>query len=223
VPIFLRCAVGFHKVFSLSLETLKYLRLLVPGIIIVIFWGLLGKWTGDWKFDAPKSLSDLAKTLPAIIAGVIYYVTPLRDWANRRNHADVKLNIMNGITDIAGDDTDQQKSKWPNVKMLFYRIVDSDESLKIQSKRAYFNGLLWTSTADLKAISILFAVYSILHHFIFSSQGALIGVVVFSLIAAATWPISWKLTALHMEISDGQIDIIRKFHSDKVKAYFEND
>lgn len=89
----------------MSLETLKYLRLLVPGIIIVIFWALLGNWTGDWMIDAPKSLSDLAKTLPAIITGVVYYVTPLRDWANRRNHADVKSNIVHGISDISGDDT----------------------------------------------------------------------------------------------------------------------
>lgn len=173
--------------------------------------------------DAPKSLSDLAKTLPAIITGVVYYVTPLRDWANRRNHADVKSNIVHGISDISGDDTDQQKLEWSNVKILFYKIVDADESLKVQSKRAYFNGLLWTSTADLKAISILFAAYSTLYHFIFSSQGALCGAVVFSLIAAATWPISWKLTAIHKKISDVQIDIIRKLHSDEVKAYFEND
>jgi hypothetical protein len=126
----------------LSLETLKYLRLIVPGTIVVIFWGCLGKWTGDWKFVAPESMSDVAKILPAIIAGVIYYITPLRDWANRSNHNNVKSNIMHGLADIAGGDIVQKEYEWSNVKMLFYKLVESDETLKVQSKRAYFNGLL---------------------------------------------------------------------------------
>lgn len=207
----------------MSLEALLRNRLIVPGILIILFWTILGNMTGDWKFELPETPKDIGNMIPAIIAAIVYRTTPLRNWANQKNHNAVNTNIRTSLTEIGEGDPNSDKAGWKNIKGLFYRIIDSDESLKVQAKRAYFNGLLWTSVADLKAISIIYAVLSIAYHFSFSSQGALLSAGLFSLVALGTWPLSWKITAQHIQIGDEQLDRIRNFHSSQVKDYFEDD
>ena len=208
----------------MSLDLLKLLRLLVPGFLVVAGWALLGKFTGDWKVDTPLIPETLGKTAPAIIVAVLYYAFPrFRQWANRRNHDEVKADITEGLIDIGGGDAGSVKTDWKNIRPIFYRIVNSDQSLMTQSKRAMFNGLLWTSVADLKVISIGYAIVSTIYHFAFDSQGALIGLALSAFIAVATIPISWSLTKQHKEIGDKQLDIIRKFHSKELREYFEDE
>ncbi|WP_299500426.1 hypothetical protein [uncultured Roseobacter sp.] len=205
----------------MTIETLKKLRFLVPGIIIFTFWALLGSFTGDWKVQTSLSPDAIGKTTAAFVLGLLYYVLPLRDWANRRNYDVVNSNITQALTKIGSEDVSPKKFSWQQIKPLFYRLVNSDDSLTIQSKRAMFNGLLWTSTADARAISIIFTMISAAYHFAFDSQGALIGALVFAITAAVTWPVSWVLTEMHKSIGNEQIEIIRSFHSSEVKEFFK--
>jgi hypothetical protein len=39
---------------------------------------------------------------------------------------------------------------------VFYKLVDNDESLKKKTNNVYFNGIFWTSSADLLLISLVF-------------------------------------------------------------------
>ena len=39
---------------------------------------------------------------------------------------------------------------------VFYKLVDNDESLKKKANNVYFNGIFWTSSADLLLISLVF-------------------------------------------------------------------
>ncbi|MBM1818045.1 hypothetical protein [Pseudosulfitobacter pseudonitzschiae] len=207
----------------MSIETLKKLRFLVPGIIIFLFWAMLGSFTGDWKVQTSLAPDEVGKTASAFVLGLLYYVLPLRDWANRRNHDAVNSNISQALIKIGSDGRNPDKSSWQQIKPLFYRLVNADDSLTNQSKRAMFNGLLWTSSADARAISIIFMIISVAYHFAFDSQGALMGVFVFAAIAVFTWPISWTLTEMHKRIGDEQIEIIRSFHSSEVEEFFRNE
>lgn len=207
----------------MSIETLKKLRFLVPGIMIFSFWAMLGSFTGDWKVQTSFEPEAFGKTSTAFVLGLLYYVLPLRDWANRRNYDAVNSNIAQALIKIGSGDASPKRSSWQQIKPLFYKLVNADESLTNQSKRAMFNGLLWTSTADARAISIIFTIVSFVYYFVFDSQRALIGAFVFAVVAAVTWPISWALTKIHKGIGDEQIEIIRSFYSSEVKEFFKNE
>lgn len=207
----------------MSIETLKKLRFLVPGIIIVLFWVMLGSLTGDWKVQTSLALDELGNTAFALVLGLLYYVLPLRNWANRRYYDAVNSNITQALIEIGSGGGNPDKSSWKDIKPLFYRLVDNDESLTKQSRIAMFNGLLWTSSADARAIAIIFTIISVVYNFAFDSQGALIGVIIFSAIAAVTWPISYALTEMHKRIGDEQIEIIRRFYSREVEEFFGNE
>lgn len=207
----------------MPLDVLKSLRFITPGVIIVLFWSFLGSVTGDWKLDVPESASDIQTFLPAIIAGLVYYLTPLRDWANKKHFLLVNENIRQGLIRIGSGDVASPRSDWQKLRRLFYKVVDSDESLKVQAKRAYFNGYIWTTVADVKALSLVFAVYALLHHFVFDSQGALIGFAAFSILAALCWPVGAKITEKHLHIGDEQISTIEQFHRTAICEYFSKD
>ena len=207
----------------MPIEVLKSLRFITPGIIIVLFWSLLGSVTGDWKIEVPQSMTDATSYLPAIIAGLVYYLTPLRDWANRKHFGSINENIRQKMVEIGGAELDSPRSKWPKLRRLFYKIVDSDDSLKVHATRAYFNGYIWTTTADTKAIALFFAAYALLHHFSFASQGALLGFGVFAAIALICWPIGEIITRKHKAIGDEQLGIIEQFHKQQIIEYFSED
>ena len=182
---------------------------------------MLGRFTGDWEVKTSLAPEEVGKTIAIVVFGLLYYVLPLRNWANRRNYNAVHSNITHALIEIGSDGEDPDKSSWQKIKPLFYKLVNADSSLTIQSKRAMFNGLLWTSIADARAISIIFTIISIIYHFVFESLGALMGVLVFSAISAVTWPISWVLTDMHKRIGEEQIEIIRSFYSSEVKEFFK--
>ena len=184
---------------------------------------MLGSFTGDWKVQTSLAPDEVGKTASAVILGFLYYVLPLRDWANRRNYDAVNSNITRALIEIGGNGGNPSKSSWQQIKPLFYKLVNADDSLTNQSRRAMFNGLLWTSSADARAISVIFTIISVTYHFAFDSQGALMGVLVFSAIAVVTWPISWRLTEIHKRIGDDQVEIIRSFHSREVRDFFKNE
>lgn len=207
----------------MPIELLKSLRFITPGIIIIFSWAFLGKLTGDWKIAVPQKISDIGSYLPAIVAAGVYYLTPLRDWANRKHFDSINQNIRCKLAKIAAVDLGNPRAAWPNLRRLFYRIVDSDNSLQLHAKRAYFNGFIWTTIADVKAIALVFAAFALLYHFLFSSQGALWGVLIFSFFAGICWPLGATITRKHKEIGDEQIAIIDQFHRDQVLKFFSED
>ncbi|WP_133840833.1 hypothetical protein [Pelagimonas phthalicica] len=98
----------------------------------------------------------------------------------------VNSNITQALIIIGSESGNTGKSSWQLIKPLFYRLFNADDSLTIQPRKAMFNGLLWTTSADARAISILFTIISVAYHFVLDSQGALEGVFVFAAIAAVT-------------------------------------
>lgn len=206
----------------MSIELLNSLRFIAPGIIIVLFWSILGSLTGDWKIEIPQKLSDIGSYISAIVVAALYYLTPLRDWANRKHFNLISENIRRSLVEIGGGDIGSPLSKWSKLRRLFYRIIDSDASLTIKAKQAYFNGFIWTTIADIKVISLAFATYALLYGLIISSQGSLFGSVLFLFVATICWAIGYVVTQKHKAISDEQLKIIRQFHRHTVSQHFRS-
>jgi hypothetical protein len=102
------------------------------------------------------------------------------------------------------------------VRGIFYGIVDSDPSLRIKSKLAYYNGYFWTTVADVRALSAVFTIASILIFTVtFVASGnfrPLLSVAFFSALYLITFPASASLTRRHKDIGDEQIEIIEHNH-----------
>lgn len=204
----------------MSIDLLKSLRFITPGIVIFLYWALLGNITGDWKIEVPDSVSDIRSYTPVILAAAFYYLTPIRDWANRKHFDAINKNIRDRLVIIGGGDPDSKSSEWSRLRRLFYKIVDSDASLQLHAKRAYFNGYFWTTTADIKAISMIFSVISLAYYFLFAAQDALLGFVAYSILAVICWPVGFIITRKHKEIGDEQLAIIEQFFKEQVVSYF---
>jgi hypothetical protein len=140
----------------MSLSIQKYLRVLVPGLLL---YGLLVIfcWTTQWcNLAIPQTWEEATKLLAAILLGVAYHFTGLRELSNRFYHFDINSNIVRTLTQpFAKQMPNVRQITWPQLPATFYKFVDHDETLKVKSKIIRFNGLLWTSIADLRVVSIV--------------------------------------------------------------------
>ncbi|WP_371055313.1 hypothetical protein [Rhodosalinus sp. K401] len=195
----------------MSISALKKLRFFAPGVIAALGYFILGEFTGWWSQPDELSFEDLPKILPVFVVGVIYYVTPLRDRSNRKYFERVSENIRQGLYRIYGRD-DINPEDWARVRVVFFQLIDSDESLREKAKIAYFNGAIWTTVADVRIISWIYAVISLVLFVLLGNTGALLAFISFSAISLVTYPISNELTKKHMEIGDEQLTLIESTH-----------
>lgn len=139
--------------------TLKYLRILVPGLIFLLgFYPIYNKYFSDLYQVTTIDFSYL--TLLSVIAGSIYYQLNFQHIVTRPSHFFITKNIRNKLIEISAlqvSDAQRKKIKKERKYMhVFYNLLDSDESLKRKTANVYFNGIFWTSTADSFLINIVF-------------------------------------------------------------------
>lgn len=139
--------------------TLKYLRILVPGLIFLLgFYPIYNKYFTDLYKITTIDFSYL--TLLSVIAGSIYYQLNLQHIVTRPSHFFITNNILNRLITISGLHLSLIQlgkiKKDRNYMHVFYNLLDNDESLKRKSANVYFNGIFWTSTADSFLINIVF-------------------------------------------------------------------
>jgi hypothetical protein len=192
---------------------LKAFRLFVPAALILVYWSLFGKIVGLWALQIPDFSKDYYLPI-IIIPAALYYVTPLRTWANARYHKRVTENLRAGLVRIAGYSDDPDAYTWKRLRPLFFSLVDSDDSLKNKASLAYMNGLLWTSFADSTAISVLYSLLAALL-FTLGIREAAIAFVVFCVIAGASTVGSIVTTKKQIEIGAEQLELIElKYKTD---------
>lgn len=202
----------------MSLGTLKWLRLITPGVLIILFASLCGWISGLWApFLALNSdLKRLAYSLPVLLLGVVYYILEFRIQANKKYFDKVSENIRINLLRIAGFPDDQRRYTWQRLRGIFYGIVDTDPSLKIKSELAYSNGYIWTTVADVRALSAVFAIASVMVFALtFVASGSLRplwSILFFAILYLVTFPASAALTRRHTDIGDEQIEIIEHKH-----------
>lgn len=198
------------------METLKRLRLLFPGVLVLVFWSILGRFTGDWSVTLPKTWADAASLSSVLVPAALYYTTPFRDWANKSYFADVTENLRNGLILSANMETNRGILTWQRLRPIFWFFVDKDASLKVKAKIAYNNGFFWTSAADLRSISFFYCIFSIGYFLLLDSLEAGVAAFFFAFVGIASIPISVILTKRHKKIGDEQIEIINQFHRDEL-------
>ena len=203
-------------------NTLKKLRLLIPGIIGVIigtyyYFIITGKSIQEIEF---KEYS--IPLLLAIVFGTLFYLTDIRFLITNFSHKEIDLNIKNHMIKLYTKSlTDEQKQflyKNNRLKSVFYNIIDNDESLKKKQTNVYFNGLIWTSTADLVLISFLFALLFLVSIMIFKevADPLLMGGFILILISLVSLVAHVLAFLKHIKLSNEQIEYIETHHINRV-------
>jgi hypothetical protein len=209
-----------------------WLRIFVPGIFILIVFTALLLPNLDTK--TLKSVLDLQNILFAVLIpffGVIYHVSRLRFIIWKPHLLKVDKNLKNQLLEpFKTNVTPQGRErilKGNTLIQMFYDIVDSTESLSDKSKGVRFNGIIWTSVADIVVLGILcylafFAFdlfYNRLHYryFGFTSLG----------LSGLCYLILPSITRAHIGRSNDQVEALLVNHKNKlrqkIKDYLEND
>ncbi len=139
--------------------TLKYLRVLIPGLTFYLgVFPFVKYYFGDSYHI--ESLDFAYVTVFSLLAGAIYYQIDLQYLIIQPSRYFIHKNILNRLIAIYGKTVgSSQKTfleKNEKYRHVFYHLNDSDESLKRKTNNVYFNGIFWTSSADLLVLSIIF-------------------------------------------------------------------
>lgn len=205
---------------AMKRETLKSIRRWTPGVVSVVFFSIL-VWiiSGEWV-PVEAEWSKLIKTTPVIAISILYYFLPFRDISNKKYYATVAENLRSKLVKISGVQDDKKILDWTCVSGAFYHFVEKDPSLKIKSELAYDNGAYWTAVADIRAISIVFILFSMILHY-FGFNNSLPAVLVFTCIFIASFWFSMFVTKRHIEIGNEQLEIIELKYSSELKEMLE--
>ena len=178
---------------------------------------MLGQATGLWDFNFPSNLEEASKSLWALILGALYYALPFRNIANKPYFDQVSENLRQGLIKAAQIPDDPIVYSWAKVRPIFWPLVDNDKSLEKKAALALFNGYLWTTVADCRAISIVFLIFSLGIAAAGIDKG-IVAAAIFSVIALLTYPLSKRLTELHMGIGNEQVEIIELHYAEQLRA-----
>jgi hypothetical protein len=202
-------------------KTLKYLRVLIPGLLILI--GLLPIKSQIIILGISFNGLDYNYIiLLAITIGAIYYQLNIQRIITRPSHYLITKNIYDSLLKIYSQNIDpiEKKNIWKNKIYMdvFYHIIDNDESLKRRSNLVYFNGIFWTSSADIFLISLI---YWILYKFNFITSpnyGELTkALVIISFLSLFLHVIS---VVKHIKLSNNQLKYIERYRKSEVDKKF---
>ena len=196
-------------------------RFFFPGILVYGLCWLVCWVTGWCSLPEPKNLEEAGKGLIGVIGALAYYLSGLRDFSNWPFFGRVTGNITALLAKPFENTIAPAKAlPWLKVSIIFYHFVDTDPSLKIQSDRLRFNGTLWTSAADLRAMAIIGVALFALFAFVpvvfpaaqFDEDRLLPAFVGLAAIVALSVPISIRLTERQRELGAAQCAVIVSKH-----------
>jgi hypothetical protein len=127
---------------------LKSIRYIVPGTLLYVLCSSIC-WVTTWcSLPLPRTWEEIGKLVGAVALAFVYLSLGLRERMNEFYYDAVNKNLVDRLTSpFAGDPNIPRPLTWKHVRPIFYKIIDSDASLRHQSQRAFFNGALWTSAA----------------------------------------------------------------------------
>jgi hypothetical protein len=198
-------------------EMLKTLRLLIPGLMIAV--GCVAPlFFGTLHFaETIRTNEKLLLWLVPPAIGTLYYVLNLRRYFMEvpleRIHNRIKDALLAPFTNhsVIGPASTQLR-KGRTILNIFYQFVDNDKSLTEKAKSVYLNGLVLSSFADLRAITLLLLpVY--LGAWMFAKNGDfrwyLLAAIVLNVVAV---PLIKIATVKHIELGAEQTEFIVQFH-----------
>ena len=162
----------------------------------------------------------------SILLGAIYYQLNIQRIITKPSHYFITKNILDKLIKSYGKEvTDEQRKtlKYKDAYMTtFYKVIDNDESLKRKGDNVKFNGIFWTSTAD---VFLIFIVFYLLYKYAFKEVNNIDSITSFliysSIISFVLHLISAKK---HLNLSNKQLDPIinDKELSSIVKTRFDD-
>lgn len=208
----------------MSMVTLKYWRLLVPGILLILLFRVVIQ---DNFSDISKAFTsfqweDSPSLGLSIIIGALYYIFKIRDPLWNPYHKRVQNNIKDTLIIPLISELDEQQRIYlkdgRKLMNVFYYFVDNDKSLSEKANRVRFNGLFWTSTVDLTIItafgSLIFWVRLIIETDLFYLWMALI----LAGLSVASYGLIKLTTKRHISLSNEQLEIILQSHKPALKS-----
>jgi Flp pilus assembly protein TadB len=213
----------------MTLETLKTSRIIVPGIIVLLIaMGFVVNPSDPGGIAASLTIfNGILYSIIVVTIGGLYHLTDIR-WrvlapSRERIDRNIKLRL------IAPFENDPKIANAKGALLsgrklldLFYYFIDRDESLKQRSKEVYFNGLFWSSLADISFLCGLGAV-AYMVAFLYSRQlyyTSVAALLAFTAVLAVRFlaPVEKR----HTEFGNAQIDyIILHYKSDLQKKLME--
>ena len=104
----------------------------------------------------PATYTELTKLLVSFALGYVYSVSGLRQLSNKWYSRKVNQDIINTlIQPHLNTHPELRDLTWEQTSAIFYRFIDNDNSLAIQSQLIRWNGFMWTLAADLRAAAVL--------------------------------------------------------------------
>jgi hypothetical protein len=215
----------------MSQEALRRWRTFVPGVLIVIAVTLFvvnvrsladilkrNPWLGNGWF--------LAVAVPAIayVLGTLYYTLRLRKPVWNRFLGQIDDHIKTSLLRLCDEDPvisagQVQLRQGKGLLDVFWRVVDSDESLLERAKRVRFNGLVATSFADVVTVGTVavvayVAAFGITQRFTYLLTAG-IGAV---LVLVAYFVLLPLVTRHHIELTEDQLRLLQRYYRQQVCA-----
>lgn len=227
--IFLDCLPIFYiyvkGMIGLEKERLKLLRLLIPGFIILLF--IIPGFTDNTEelkqicaVFYGFTFTHLFILIPVIILGFLYYTLNIRWFVWKHYNKQIQDNIIDTL--LINTNLKLNAKQWYELRnsrkliIIFYNLVDNDESLKEKAKSVRLNGLLWTSCFDIMIISgLAAAIYSLLS-FIMARDHYIMVAVFFFWFFFVFWAFSSLLTHRHKSLSNDQLEVIKQRMSENL-------
>ncbi|TWE05938.1 hypothetical protein FB481_106321 [Pseudomonas sp. AG1028] len=220
----------------MDLSTLKVMRKVVPGTVFVFFSVPIYQAAIGEVIPYSEALEFPLESYGAVIAfilGTLLCSYNFRSLFIRGSHAKIDKNIIvrlyrigrggNPPSNIVDDEARRKL-----MMIMFYNIIDGDESLKEKGKLVRDNGIVWSTCADIVLLGLIFSWLYFVLSVIASNwypdrlsamavSGLLIGFI--SLFTSVlVFP---KVHSEHLRLSNEQLNVIEKLHRDKVVELFD--
>lgn len=209
----------------MTLNTLKNLRLVVPGLIFVGF--LLPLFAPalriSWFKSQLASLQSIYYLCLGCIVGGVYYILGVRSIFVRKSRETIDSNIKHTLLELClNEPLVAQKrnhlSQGRALMNIFYGFIDGDESLKAKASNVRFNGLLWTSVADSQAMSLLFlVVYPLAYGFTRRPQYLWLSLICLFWALICHFGLMPAVTAKHIRLSNEQLDFMTQNFRERLR------
>ena len=210
----------------MSITTLKFFRLLIPGILIVVLFLIFMTDNRHELIEFTKVFSNFQLQDTIFVAvflsiGAIYYILHIRNLLWNPYFKRVQNNIKNTLISPLGQEVNEEQKNYlkdgNKLMIVFYYFIDNDNSLAEKANRVRFNGLIWTSTIDLTIIAafgslILWGKLA----FENTSYNIWMGIILF-IIALISLGLIQLTTRHHISLSNEQLESICQAYETELK------
>ncbi len=204
----------------MSKETLKVMRLIVPGILI--FLVLTPVVQGGLGFDKLIGIDTKSAfhIIVVLILGAIYKTLEARKILFKEDLAALHEHIKDRLLKPFEGDTKISALKDRPAKeflKVFYNIIDNDNSLTQKTKDIYENGLLWSSYCDLGVICLLGIPVYLVAYLITSNSAFLTFIALLGVLFFVALPFCRLSKKKHQRLGDDQLEVITTIHKERLQ------